>query len=414
MASSGWRRCTSPRRRPLSAINPAPWTPRRVFVVALGNAHNDGWRTTPGKGGSMRDPGTKMNGMPAPGSWRTDVWLRLREIVTSAPPDQRMAVFDFDNTLGRFDIGEETCACLVKEGLIKTFSRRFWDLQAADDERPQPTWFDDYYQRLANLRDHSGEQADPGAAYAWCVQIMAGLDAASVVECTGRAFDRLARRLPSVDQYFFPEMVELLCLLVNTGFRCCIVSSTNTWSVRWLVRTHLNPLLARRCRGRCIDLSDVRGISVLLVDRRTGAITRDAELLRRDEGYDRLDMDSLRRYRLTAHLDFPVPVAHGKATVVNECLSCSKPWLAVGDSLNDLAMLQIASYRLWLAWMDKPEVQRPAGAVIGLEPGAWLVQPVIGKPPRFYTTEELATIDQQSGEAPAAPEVRLSRTLLGF
>jgi hypothetical protein len=301
-------------------------------------------------------------------------------------------VFDFDNTIVCGDIGEATLAVLVRDGwlapgrLSATLSPRFRPPSGrlvAADEDPDLTA---YYRAFLAPTAHGTHDPTPLAnGYAWAVEVMEGLRVSEVVGATATAFGcsspgqirpiEVTPGRPSFPApFFYPEMVELIAALVGHAYDVWIVSASNVWSVRWMVLQVLNPLLRARGVAQGLTPDHIIGVSTLLTDARH-SLFKDAVLVRDDPRYARLDRRVLTQLRLTSRLQFPVPTYAGKVGAVWDALG-RRPFLGVGDSPGDHAMLTFSEHRLWIARVEKSGYQRQTARLMRrTNPERWLIQP---------------------------------------
>src|SRR5262249_31355380 len=100
------------------------------------------------------------------------------------------------------------------------------------------------------------------------------------------------------------------------------------------------------------------GVSTLLADK-MDRLYKDELLVRENAGYAALDERALGVFRLTSRLQFPVPTYSGKLACVFDAIGHS-PYLYVGDSPGDHAMLEFSQNRLWIAQLEKPAYQQAA------------------------------------------------------
>jgi rRNA processing protein Gar1 len=143
-----------------------------------------------------------------------------------------------------------------------------------------------------------------------------------------------------------------------------------------MVLRGLNPMLSQLGVGQGIRLDHVLGVSTLLADKH-GCLHKDSVLVREDAAYALLDEDVLGSFRLTAHLQFPVPTYSGKIGCVWDVLG-RRPYLCVGDSPGDHALLAFSENRLWIARLEKPEYQQKTLELIGQTgPAGWIIQPAL-------------------------------------
>ncbi len=318
----------------------------------------------------------------------------LEEIIDAGAGQQLPVVLDFDNTIVCGDIAEATLAVLAQKGvltpakLIGTLSPPFrvpggvpMDLSSCADVT-------EYYEAFLAPTAHEERDPSPLAnAYAWAIEVLENLRPLDIVNATRTAFEWPQPTKPAFIEvtpgktavpvpFFYPEAVELIAELVRLRFDVWIISASSVWSVRWMVLHALNPLLYQRGLKGGLPASHVVGISTLLADHQ-GRLYKDALLVREDDQYAAMAEEALARFRLTSRLQFPVPTYSGKIATVFDELE-RNPYLAVGDSPNDHAVMQISRHRLWIARLEKPVFQRATRELIRKAGGnGWLIQPVL-------------------------------------
>jgi hypothetical protein len=363
--------------------------------------------------------------LEAPG-WNERTRRALEKLIERGAGRNLPAVFDFDNTIVSGDIGEATLAVLVRDGKIRaarlpeTLSPPFHlpekgrvTLEVSVD----PTA---YYEAFLAPTAHGERDPTPLAnGYAWAVEVMQGLSPLDVVEATRKACE-FARpngpgwieatpgktRFPA--PVFYPEMVEMLAQLVRHAFDVWIVSASNVWSVRWMVREQLNPRLRARGARKGLRADHVLGVSTLLADHR-GALHKDALLMKEDAGYAALDEKTLRHFRLTSRLQFPVPTYSGKIACIHDAIG-RQPFLGAGDSPGDHAMLAISQNRLWIARLEKPGFQERTAALMRQTGGeGWMVQATLAKASPGFVSD-LGQLETRLGEVPE--EIRKAATMV--
>ena len=332
----------------------------------------------------------------ADGGWRPDVRRRLEDLIRDGRGRGLPVVLDFDNTLVCGDIGEATLAMLVRSGRLAPYqipealSPAFRTPSGPRIAPHSPPDLTTYYEALLAPTVHGPADPTPLASgYVWAVEVMNHLQPGDVIKATADAYALAqAGSVRSIEvtpgrtaypaPFFYPEMVDLLATLLGHGFSVWIVSASNTWSVRWMVQAALNPMLRERGAHRGIPPEQIVGVSVLLQDRH-GRLHKDTCLVRENPGYARLEPATLKRFRLTRWLQFPVPTYSGKVGFLWDVLG-RPPELAVGDSPGDHAMLTFARRRLWIARLDKPEYQAATADLMRrTDPEAWMVQPVLAR-----------------------------------
>jgi phosphoserine phosphatase len=300
----------------------------------------------------------------------------LEKLIEHGSGKQLPVVFDFDNTIICGDISEATLATLVKSRLVQAArlpatlcppfrppDRPRISLQSCAD----PT---EYYEAFLAPSAHGNADLSPLAnGYVWAVEVMEGLRPLDVVNATRTAFKRsqpgqdvfievTPGRTAFPVPFFYPEMVELLAALLRHRFDVWIVSAGNVWSIRWLVHHVLNPNLRRLGLDEGVRPDHILGVSTLLADK-SDRLYKDEMLVRENAGYAALDERALGAFRLTSRLQFPVPTYSGKLACVFDAIGRS-PYLYVGDSPGDHAMLEFSQNRLWIARLEKPTYQQAA------------------------------------------------------
>lgn len=328
--------------------------------------------------------------LTAPG-WNPKTRRALERLIDRGACKNLPVVFDFDNTLVCGDIGEATLAVLIRDGIVQpdklpaTFSPLF---RLPDNQRVTLQSSVDaaaYYDAFLAPTIHRDADPTPLAnGYAWAVEVMQGLRVSDVTRATRIAcahakppHDGFIEVTPGKTRFpapfFYPEMVELIALLLQHQFDVWIVSASNAWSVRWMVLNELNPQVKARGLKQGLAANRVIGITLLLTDRR-GALYKDNLLVRENSGYANLDEKVLKRFRLTSRLHFPVSTYSGKIAAIFDQIG-RPPFLCAGDSPGDLPMLAYSQHRLWIARVDKTGYQRQQAVVTRQTGGRnWMIQ----------------------------------------
>ena len=345
----------------------------------------------------------------APG-WNDQTRRALERMINRGAGRDLPVVFDFDNTLVCGDVQEATLAVLARSGRLtiahipKTLSPPFRlpgkgrvTLQSGVD-------LTEYYEAFLAPTVHGDDDPTPLAnGYVWAVEVLEQMRISEVVAATRTAceFTRPPHngfievtpgrtRFPA--PYFYPEMVELVAELVRHRFDVWVVSASNVWSVRWMVLQQLNPLLQERGVKPGLRADHVIGVSTLLTDR-AGGLHKDVVLVKQNAAYAGLEEKTLKRFRLTSRLQFPVPTYSGKVACIFDAIG-GRPYLCVGDSPGDHAMLAYSRNRLWIARLEKPGFQRKLTELMR-QTGrtGWLVQAALtkGRPGFLPDFDELPT-----------------------
>jgi hypothetical protein len=317
---------------------------------------------------------------------------RLERLIAEGWGKGLPVVFDFDHTLMCGDIGEATLAVLTRSGRLR--AERLAPLLSPSLvreggtvlEAASPPDLTAYYEAYLAPTAHGSLDPNPQAnGYVWAVEIMEGLRVWDVVRATREAYAASApgevRRIEVTRgqtaypaPFFYPEMVELLGLLINGDFEVWVVSASNVWSVRWMVLHGLNPLLRQQGAKAGLAPDHVVGVATLLHDR-AGGLMKDQVLVRANADYAAMDEGLLKKLRLTSRLQFPAPTYSGKVAAIWDALG-QHPFLGAGDSPGDHAMLTFCEHRLWIARVDKPHYQEVTAQVRRRTGAAsWIVQP---------------------------------------
>jgi len=207
--------------------------------------------------------------------------LALVSPLLRTPGAGRPVCFDADGTLWRGDVGEDLLRFL-----------------AANDRLPLHQGERDVYARYEQLHE-----VDPAAAYAFAVEVMAGLEEAVLSGwCADFYAQRFAGRL-------FPFARPLLQAFAAAGYVPWIVSASPRWAVE--------------AGARALGVAQVIAVDTAL---QAGA--------------------------LTTAVVRPVPAGEGKVFQLKQ--RGLTPVFAAGNGALDLPMLELASHRLVIAPWDDP------------------------------------------------------------
>ncbi len=362
--------------------------------------------------------------LQSPG-WSDETRRGLERLIRRGTGRHLPVVFDFDNSIVCGDIGEATLAVLARDRTITpqnlaAISPKFNRPDGLAVELANCADATEYYERLLQPANGAGQDPAPLATgYVWAVEALAGLNVAIVTAAAAAAF-ALAQPGSECDievtpgrtaypaPWFYPEMVELIATLLAHEFDLWVVSASNVWSVRWLVLNGLNPLLQASQKGAAVRADHVVGVSLLLRDER-GSLLKDPLLVTADAPYARMERDAIRSLQLTLKLHFPVPVYSGKVAAILDLIG-RRPFLAVGDSPGDHAMLTFSEHRLWIARLEKPDYLRATIRLMQRTgPANWLLQPTLCRTSPGFVPDLAGLAARPS---PVPERVRASRQLL--
>lgn len=333
--------------------------------------------------------------LAAPG-WNEQTRRALEQLIDHGAGKDLPVVFDFDNTMVCGDVQEATLAVLARSGRLtaahipETLSPPFRLPGQGKTTLQSGVDLTEYYEAFLAPTVHGNDDPTPLAnGYVWAVEVLEQMRISEVVAATRAAcaFTRPPHngfievtpgktRFPA--PYFYPEMVELVAELVRHRFDVWIVSASNVWSVRWMVLQGLNPLLRQRGVRSELRADHIIGVSTLLTDRK-GGLYKDVVLVKQNAAYAGLEEKSLKSFRLTSRLQFPVPTYSGKVACIFDAIG-GRPYLCVGDSPGDHAMLVYSRNRLWIARLENPGFQRKLTELMRKTGNAgWLVQATLTK-----------------------------------
>ncbi len=328
--------------------------------------------------------------------WTDHARSKLEKLIEQGSGQKLPVVMDLDNTILCRDIGVATFAILEKEGkllkqipssLAPDFLKENEQISLANSKK-----LSEYYEHLLDATAHHTQDiAKEMVAYSWLVQVMEGLTPQEVVEATMKAYaDGVAaqelaspeigdRHVDSISPFFYPEIAELIGHLLDHEYEIWVISSSNVWSVRWMLIKALNDELQQRGFSQTFQPNNVVGISTLLLgsDKR---MHKDDYLVRENKDYANLEPDILSKFTLTALLAPYAAGSYGKVAHIFKWIGGS-PYLALGDSFGDVPMLKYAQNKLWMAKLEEPKLQEyiaPLATAHGFE-SRWIIQPLLHK-----------------------------------
>jgi hypothetical protein len=213
----------------------------------------------------------------APGNWDPEIRAKLIALVERHKNQNEHAFFDWDNTSQCRDIGNATLAQLVADGQVQRqnipdalFPPYTYQGQRYTADDP---W--NYYNTFAEVAPYN-----QGGIYDVLYSLFTNnLTVGQVNRATERAYANGAGRrdigqprtveppiLPGAQRPFvYPEMADLYGYLMDRGIHVWVISASQIWTVRWIVKHALNPMIKRRwaraTRSRCRGSSARRACS---------------------------------------------------------------------------------------------------------------------------------------------------------
>ena len=362
--------------------------------------------------------------------WNDQTRVALERLIDRGAGQNLPVVFDFDNTLVCGDLQEATLAVLARDGkltadrLPETLSPPFRLPGGKRITLRSSADITEYYEAFLAATAHGDRDPSPLATgYAWAIEALVSLNVSEVVAATEQVCQSLHPPHPGYIQvapgrarfpvpFFYPEMIELVAALISRRFDVWVVSATNVWGVRWMVLRELNPLLRHYGVRSGLRVDHVIGVSTLLTDRQDH-LYKDALLVGENARYAALDEIECRKFRLTSRLQYPVPTYSGKVACIFDAIG-RPPYLCIGDSPGDHAMMTFSQNRLWIARLDKAGFQRKTARLIR-ETGqtGWLLQATLTKGRPGFVAEHEALKATAAGVPREAHAAAAAVTALG-
>jgi len=258
--------------------------------------------------------------------WPKEAAHRLARLIACQAHSGAYAVFDADNTTYQHDLLGALLPYMESRGLLTrdTMSPALRLIPFRD----RPQWREtlhSYYFRLGDIDDQVG--------YPWASQIFSGF---SLRELKAELDGMLALTQPIAAQYFEgdtlrhievvpPRMMRgqqaLYRALMDHGIEVFVVSAASEELVRMVV--------SDPAYGYGVKPENVIGVSLLLRDRASGAITTSRKLIA--EG--RYAPSALLDHELTPALWAPLPWYEGKQAAIHTYIHpWKKPILVAGDT----------------------------------------------------------------------------------
>lgn len=301
-------------------------------------------------------------------NWSPKTKERLENILTQHTEQGHTIVFDFDNTIICRDIGEATFEVLAYQEtqlLAKNIKRSTPQeiLDGFDLEKPEHLV--QIYEKMLMIGAGTKDTEPYAIGYNWVVQVMNNLTISQIEHATSSAYqsgsgakDTLSDvSVTKVHSYarpfFYPEMVDLVGNCIKLGYNVHIVSASNIWTVRWMVEQQLNPILKSQFGPAIfVQSTNIKGINTLLFDPETKQYFKDENAILN------LSKEKLANLKTTTQTVFPISAYHGKVANIIKHIGKQKPLLVIGDSPNDIPMLNYSLYKLWIARLEKPNYQK--------------------------------------------------------
>ena len=359
--------------------------------------------------------------------WTSTVYDKLTEIISGSAGQGKKVVFDFDNTTQARDVSEAVLAQAQQSALIdpQTVSpAMFPSFTTADGKQMTISkGIYDYYEGLLD----SGGEADPFREYSSLpmpASVFNGrtvgdfVGQTAVIYNSGSGLDDLtsgsqSKILGAGRPFIYPQMADLYGNLRSHGYDVWVVSAGIGWAVRWMVANALNPaIVAKYGKDAALPLDHVVAVTTLMKDRSTGKLVSDYQLTHQtpDAAYINLDPARLSQLEILALPDGLTSWRGGKTGAIDNVISRDELFMAAGDSMGDVEMLNRASNRLVVSRMNKPDLAEGFALEIGKAPDAnWMLQPTINTAPVGFLPSkcEMATKTAKDTEVTAKADKSL-------
>lgn len=286
--------------------------------------------------------------------WPAPAATALKALVEANANKGAYAVFDMDNTLYRYDLEESLLPYLEMKGIL---TREKLDpslkLIPFKDVNGHKESLNSYYYRLCEIDDQ--------VCYPWVAQVFSGF---TLRELKGHVDELMAQGKPIPSDYYegdavrtieisppkpYAGQLELVNLMRKNGVEVYVMTAASEELVRMVA--------ADPKYGYNIKPENVIGVSMLLKDRQTGALTTARKLIEQKK----YDWSQTMDLELGTYLWAPLTWFSGKyAAILTYIDPWKKPILVAGDTpTSDGYMLlhgtdvEHGGIRLWVDRKDK-------------------------------------------------------------
>jgi phosphoserine phosphatase len=352
--------------------------------------------------------------------WTDTVYQKLTETIAASAGQNKIVVFDFDNTTLARDIGEAVLANAQQSRALdgKTLPSTLFPSFSTSTGK-QVSVGDgifDYYEAVMD----SGGDADPfrefsslpmpGSAFQGRTIADFLAQTAAVYDNGSGAGDLASGKQSSIlstgRPFIYPQMADLYGNLRRNGYDVWIVSAGISWAVRWMVQNALNPAIVDKYGAEAaLPLDRVVAVSMLIKDRNTGQLVSDYQLTHRDPdpAYINLEPVRMSQLEITALPGGLTSWRGGKVGAIADVISRGELFMVAGDSMGDVEMLTLAPNRLVVSRMNKPDLAEGFAKEITDAPQAnWMVQPTINSAPVGFLTTKCEMAQKTAGDAEVA------------
>lgn len=337
--------------------------------------------------------------------WVPSVYQQLTERIEANAGQDKVAIFDFDNTVMLHDVGEAALAQAVADGTLKPSDipkGLVPPIKVGESVVKIKDGIIEYYDALAKTGAEAGDEMGSYVSAPWIAQVFAHKNVDVFVQEMAKAYangvaasDLTTGALTTVGVAArptpYPQMADLLGYIGSRGYQVWIVSAGITWAVRWMVANALNPMIAAKYgTAATIEPGRVIGITTMMATSDHTLMTdRALSTTEVNPGYLALDSAVTKNLTISELIDLPVSWYGGKVAAIKERIGATEPFLVAGDSPGDMKMLEEATNRLWIARLEKSTNEAIATEEIRTHDTAqWLIQPTLsGTHAGFLSTQ---------------------------
>ena len=347
-----------------------------------------------------------------PAGWTPTVYKKLNDLITESAGQNKIVVFDFDNTTQARDICEAVLARVQETNAVDPGSLAPAMFPPFTTAEGKPMALSDglyeYYESLLE----SGGEADPFREYSSLpmpATVFNGRALSDFIAETSAVYDggsgaddltsgRQSKILGAGRPFIYPQMADLYGNLRRNGYDVWVVSAGIGWAVRWMVQNAVNPaIVAKYGEDAALPLDHVVGVTTLMKDRGSGKLVSDYQLTHKtpDEAYINLDPARLSQLEILAVPSGLTSWRGGKAGAIDNIITRGELFMAAGDSMGDVEMLSRAPNRLVISRLNKPALAEGFATEIAEAPDAnWMLQPAINSAPAGFLETKCKMTDK--------------------
>ena len=363
-------------------------------------------------------PAAADGNIPAldPAGWTSTVYKKLNDLIYGSAGQNKTVVFDFDNTTQARDVSEAVLARVQETKAVdpgSLASAMFPSFTTAEGKpMALSEGLSEYYDAVLD----SGGEADPFREYSSLpmpASVFSGRALSDFIDETSAVYDsgsgaadltsgRQSKILNAGRPFIYPQMADLYGNLRRNGYDVWVVSAGIGWAVRWMVQNAVNPaIVAKYGQDAALPLDHVIGVTTLMKDRGSGQLVSDYQLTHKtpDTAYINLAPARLAQLEILAVPSGLTSWRGGKAGAIDNIISRGELFMAAGDSMGDVEMLNRAPNRLVISRLNKPALAEGFATEIAEAPDAnWMLQPAINSAPAGFLETKCEMTDKTADD----------------